>query len=95
MDSFGAQFGAMSGEGLQLGFGNSGLHGLGGGCGGPSSVATLQPHPFNVLISDFQQRRQNPAQKKEAGVEEFLGAFKKQIHDLDHQYFQQKKQIRD
>lgn len=87
MDSYSTNFGAMGAEGLHLGFGSSGFNGFGGGCGGPSSVATLQPHPFNVLISDFQQRRQNPALKKEAGVEEFLGAFKKQIHDLDHQYF--------
>ena len=68
------------------------LMGLGGSNnlfygGGPSSVATLQPHPFNVLISDFQQKRQNQSLKKQAGVENFLGAFKSQIHDLNNQYY--------
>jgi hypothetical protein len=31
----------------------SGVASIFGGCGGPSSDDTLQPHPFNVIISDF------------------------------------------
>jgi hypothetical protein len=34
----------------------SGVASIFGGCG-PSSDDTLQPHPFNVIISDFYQRR--------------------------------------
>ena len=62
---------------------------------GPSSVATLQPHPFNVLISDFQQRRGNATLKKSAHIDEFLTSFKSQIRDIDNQYYQQKQQIRE
>ncbi len=62
---------------------------------GPSSVATLQPHPFNVLISEFQQRRTTTSQKKQANIGEFLSAFRSQIKELDTQYYQQKQQIQE
>lgn len=62
---------------------------------GPSSVATLQPHPFNVLISDFQQRRQTATTKKQAAIGDFLTAFKSQMKELDSQYYQQKQQIQE
>jgi hypothetical protein len=62
---------------------------------GPSSIASLQPHPFNVLISEYQQRRTMSNQKKEATVTDFLNAFKSQIRELDAQYYQQKQQIQE
>lgn len=55
---------------------------------GPSSVATLQPHPFNMLISDYQQRRTAHNQKKQANINSFLNAFNTQIKELDAQYYQ-------
>jgi hypothetical protein len=63
--------------------------------GAPSSVATLQPHPFNVLISEFQQRRAVAALKKGASIDTFLTEFKSQIRELDAQYYQQKQALRD
>ena len=53
------------------------------GGGGPSSVATLQPHPFNVIISDFQSKRSTPSLKKQANIYEFMSSFQTQMKDLD------------
>ncbi len=39
---------------------------------GPSSIASLQPHPFNVIISDFQQRKCSSQNKKNASITDFI-----------------------
>ncbi len=56
---------------------------LNGGGGCSSSVATLQPHPFNVLISDYQQKRNIPSLKKQANINDFMVAFQSEMKELD------------
>jgi hypothetical protein len=52
----------------------------------------LSPHPLNLLIKDFQQRRilTSTIGEKKTSVTEFLNAFRNQIKDLTRERINQK-----
>ena len=54
-----------------------------------------RPHPFNVLIADFQTRRASASHRRQASVFEFLTCLKREMRELDAQYLLKKRMRRE